>query len=112
MFSRVGLRHMDFLNIPVRSRQTDATAHYSPSGLEMGFPGHPCPEIAGCLRNIKKLSYDCAGHLHEHFVQFPIFNLFKHLLTPRSYNKKQERNHAAMKAGDFPPIKMFLFKSN
>ncbi len=84
MFSRVGLRRMDFLNIPVRSRQTDATARYSPSGLETGFSGHPCPEIAGYLRNIKKLSYDCAGQLREHFVQFADLYLFRHLVTPES----------------------------
>lgn len=24
----------------------DANAQYSPSGLKLGFSGHPCPEIA------------------------------------------------------------------
>jgi len=27
--------------------KADATARYSPSGLETGFYGHPCPQIAG-----------------------------------------------------------------
>ena len=46
MFSRVGLRHMDFLNIPEMLRRSDATARHSPSGLGSGFSEHPCSEIA------------------------------------------------------------------
>ena len=54
------LRHMDFLYVPARSLSPDATALYSPSGLISGFSGHPCPEIAVCTRNIKKISCSCA----------------------------------------------------
>ena len=44
--SRVELRYMDFLNIPWTTVETDASARYSQSGLNAGFSGHPCPEIA------------------------------------------------------------------
>ena len=46
IFSRVGLRHMEFLNIPARLGQTDATARHSPSRLRSDFSEHPCSEIA------------------------------------------------------------------
>ena len=62
MLSRVGLRHMDFLKYSGKVVETDATARYSPSGLGAGFSEHPCPEIAGVERNIKKISYSYAGH--------------------------------------------------
>ena len=42
------LREMDFLNIPGKEQQPDATAGYSPSWLIAGFWGHPCPQIAVC----------------------------------------------------------------
>ena len=30
------------------------------------------PKLLVAIRNIKKFSYDCAGQLREHFVQFAI----------------------------------------
>ena len=54
------LRRMDFLSVPAKSLSPNATALYSPSGLISGFSGHPCPEIAVCERNSKKISFSCA----------------------------------------------------
>ena len=56
MFPCAWLRNMDFLNIPVMLSITDATARNSPSGLNAGFSGHPCPEIAGYLGGILRKS--------------------------------------------------------
>ncbi len=54
-------------------------------GSKRAFRDIHVPKLLDTLRNIKKLSYDCAGHFREHFVQFINPNLFKHLLTPESY---------------------------
>ena len=47
MFTRVRLRHMDYLKYFGKSMKTDVTALYSPSRLREGFSGHPCPKITG-----------------------------------------------------------------
>ena len=36
-----------FSNCSGKAEATDASARHSPSGLETGFAGHPCPAIAG-----------------------------------------------------------------
>ena len=48
------------------------------------FSGHPCPEIAGCERNIKKISFSCERQ-RLIFVQLTIINM--HILDLENGNE-------------------------
>ena len=65
----VRLRHMDFLNIPARLCKRTKLPSIRHPGLLRAFRDIHVPKFMSIERNIKKISYDSARQLREHFVQ-------------------------------------------